>query len=218
MKSFLWRLRSNAAWFPLALAVFTAIYLLLSYADIRYGHHSFYFSHADPFIVSLFVSFAFFMFYTKRYTYEEEYLYGRSRRYSFCATQCGAVVYALLFAAYALGVALLVRRSFVSGDVIVPAELYAISAAEIFFNFLSLFVVDMLMFEIADIFRKFKTWKFWAAIAVFAVSIFAVCKIFAVVTSAEWFNYWVGMFVIFPPLVVIAAACDWFMTRGRQYR
>lgn len=218
MKSLLWRLRSNAVWFLLALTVFTGIYLLLAYSELRFFYRSFSFAHADPFLVSMFISFAFFMFFTKRYTHDEEFLYGHSRKYSFCAMQCAAAVYALLFALYALGIALLVRRSFVAGNVIVSTAYYKISAAEIFYNFMSLFIVNLLMFELSDIFRKFRIWKFWAAIAVCAVAVVGVCFLYVNISTLKLFNYWVGMFVIFTPLYVIAAGCDLFTTRGRQYR
>ncbi len=218
MKSFLWRLRSNAVWFILALTVFTGIYLPLAHSELRYAYLSFTFTHADPFLILLFVSFGFFMFYTKRYTYDEEYLYGHSRKYSFCVAQCAAAVYALLFACYALSIALLVRRSFFVGDVIASAVFYNISAAEIFYNFLSLFIVGMLMFEVADILRKFRTWKFWVAIAVCAAAVVGMSCLYVNIMTPKWFNYWIGMFVIFSPLLVIAAVCNLFMTRGRQYR
>ena len=218
MKSFLWRLRSNAVWFLLATAVFTGIYLLLAYSELHYSYGSFRFAHADPFMMSLFVSFGFFMFYTKRYTYDEEYLYGHSRKYSFCAAQCAAAVYAVLFACYALGISLLVRRSFISGNVIASADFYGMSAAEILCNFTSLFIVNMLMFEVADILRKFRTWKFWVAVAVCAAAVVGVCCIYINIMTLKQFNYWIGMFAIFPPLFAVATACDLFMTRGRQYR
>lgn len=218
MKSILWRLRSNAGWFLLALAVFTGIYLPIAYSELNYFYMSFGFKHADPFMISLFVGFCFYMLYTKRYTYDEEYFYGHSRKYSFCAARCAAAVYAVMFACYALGVALLVRRSFFTGDVIVSMDFYEISAVEIFFNFASLFVVDMLMFETADILRKFRTVKFWIAIAVCAAAIVAVCIIYVNIMTSDRFNYWIGMFVIFPPLCAVAAACNLFMVTGRQYR
>ncbi len=218
MKSLLWRLRSNAVWFLLALGVFTGIYLMLAYSELRYSYLSFGFEHADPFLASMFISFGFFMFYTKRYTYDEEYLYGHSRKYTFFASQCAAVIYALLFASYALGVALLVRRSYVSGDVIVSANFYKISVVEIFYNFLSLFIVDMLMFETADILRKFRTWKFWVAVAVCAAAVVGVSCLYINIASKQWFNYWIGMFVIFTPLFFVAKSSNLFMTRGRQYR
>lgn len=218
MKSFLWRLRSNVGLFLLALTVFTGIYLLLAYSGLHYSYRSFRFEHADPFMISLFASFGFFMLYTKRYTYDEEYLYGHSRRYAFCAAQCAAAVYALLLACYALGVALFVRRSFFAGDVIASTAYYRISATEIFYNFMSLFIVDMLMFEVADIFRKFRTWKFWVAVTVCATAIVGVCCIYVNILPLKRFDYWIGMFLIFPPLLIVATACDLFMTRGRQYR
>ncbi len=218
MKSFLWRLRSNAVWFLLALFVFTGIYLPIAYSELHYFYLSFRFAHADPFMASLFVSFGFFMLYSKRYTYDEEYLYGHSRKYSYCAAQCASAVYALLFACYALGIALLVRRSFFSGSVIASADFYKISAAELFYNFLSLFIVNMLMFEVADIFRKFRTWKFWVSVAVCVATVVGLYFIYQNIKSLIWFDYWTGMFVIFSPLFAVAAACNLFMTRGRQYR
>ena len=218
MKSFLWRLRSNAVCFLLALAIFTGIYLLSAYSELHYSYLSFRFAHIDPFMISLFVGFGFFVFYSKRYTYEEEYLYGHSRKYSFCAAQCAAAVYSLLFASYALSIALLVRRSFFVNDAITSIDLYKISSAEITYNFISLFIADMLTFEIADILRKFKTWKFWSTIAVCLISIIVMYCIYKNVMSFPWFNYWVGMFVIFPPILVIACLCNLFMTRGMQYR
>lgn len=218
VKSFLWRLRSNAGWFLLALAIFSGLYLLLTNSEIRYSFRGFSFAHADPFLPSMLISFAFFMFYTKRYTYDEEYFYGHSRKHAFVATQCGAVVYALLFSCYAMGVALLVRRSFVAGDVIMSESLYNISALEMFFNFLSLFIVDMLVFEVADIFRKLKTWKFWAAAVAIVATLVTVCLIYVEKSLSNDFHYWKGMFLIFVPLACVAFGSDLFMTRGRQYR
>ncbi len=218
MKSFLWRLRSNACMFLLAMVIFTGIYLPTAYSDLRYFYLNFCFSHIDPFLVSLFVSFGFFMLYTKRYTYDEEYLYGHSRKSSFFAAQCAAVVFALMFACYALGVALLVRRSFFTENIVGTAAVYNISAAEIFLNFISLFIVNMLMFETADILRKFKTWKFWAVVAVLVMAVIAVCYVYVKILPLKRFDYWMGMFVIFLPLFAVAAVCDWFMTRGKQCR
>jgi len=218
MKSFLWRLRSNAVWFLLALAIFSGVYLWLAYSGLRYWYHGFSFSHADPFLPSMFIAFAFFMFYAKRYTYDEEFLYGHSRKCAFVSAQCGAVVFSLLFSCYALAVALLTRRSFAAGDVIMAEPLYNISALELFFNFLSLFVVDMLMFEVADVLRKFKTPKFWVAAAVVVATLVIVCLIYVDKSASVGFHYWKGMFLIFAPLLVVAFGGDLFMTRGRQYR
>ena len=75
-----------------------------------------------------------------------------------------------------------------------------------------------LMFEVADVLRKFKTPKFWVAAAVVVATLVIVCLIYVDKSASVGFNYWKGMFLIFAPLLAVAFGGDLFMTRGRQYR
>ena len=219
MKSFLWRLRSNAVWFLIAMAVFVGIYCLLAYSDIKYMSLSLSFSHCDPFIVCFCVSFGYFLLYTKRYSYDEEYIYGHSRKHAFLSSLVVAIIYALLLAFFALSTALLVRRSILSDQyVISPVDFYRISGMDIGLSWLSLFLINMIGYELALLFRKFKSWKFWLTL-ILIVAVFTILfKIFVYIADCKWFNYWVGMFLIFVPVFVILTVCDFFRTRGRQYR
>ena len=93
--------------------------------------------------------------YTKRYSYDEEYIYGHSRRHAFFSSLGVAAIYSLLFACLVLGSALLVRRSIVSAhDAMVIAELYRLSAVDIILNFISFFFVKYGCIRIGDIIPK----------------------------------------------------------------
>lgn len=219
MKSFLWRLRSNAIWFLIAMAVFVGIYCLLAYADIKYMSLTLSFSHCDPFIVCFCVSFGFYLIYTKHYTYDEEYIYGHSRRHAFFSSLGVAAIYSLLFAFLALGTALLVRRSILTApNVIAPDDFYRISSTDIGLSWLSLFLIGMVGYELALLFRKFRSWKFWMTLAVGVAAFTILYKTLGYIVDNKWFDYWIGMFLIFVPLFVVLTACDFFRTRGRQYR
>lgn len=219
-------MRSNFLRFIVAMAVFTVIYVILVFTKIEYLPNSNTVScldGIDPAAVSGCVSFAFFLFFTKCYSYDEAYFYGQSRKGAFCSALCGAAVYAVMFAFYALGTALLVRRSVLSSaDIGLSADVYRISAAEIFYNFAYLVIVDLIAFELANILRKFRSWKFWIAITV-CIAAFILLYIFNVVLPQSSgiisdFDYWGAMFAVFVPQLIVMAAGDFFMTRGRMCR
>lgn len=217
MKSFLWRLRSNAVWFLIAMAVFVGVYTYLAYTQVYNDSYTLRFEHVNPFLECFFVTFGFFLLYTKRYSYDEEYIYGHSRKHAFLSSWGVAAIYSLLFACLVLGTSLLVRRSILSApDVMAFAELYRISGADIILNFISLFLISMVAYEIAILFRKFKSWQFWLTL-IGGIAIFAgLFRTIYYIMQFNWFNYWVGMFLIFVPLFIFLTVCDFFRTRGRQ--
>lgn len=220
MKSFLWRLRSNAVWFLIAMAVFVGLYIYFAYSQIyTFDIYVLRVDHVNPFIECFFVTLGFFLIYTKRYSYDEEYIYGHSRRHAFFSSLGVAAIYSLLFACLVLGSALLVRRSIVSAhDAMVIAELYRLSAVDIILNFISFFLLSMVAYESAILFRKFKSWRFWLTFIGGVGIFFGLYRAVYYIAQFKWFNYWVGMFFIFVPLFVVLTVCDFLRTRGRQYR
>lgn len=218
MKSFLWRMRSNIGWFLAALVIFTVAYISWAFSNI-----DFCLQYVSPVVWSMFVAFAFFFIYAKRYTYDEAFLYGESRKGAFGAITSGATVFALIFSFYVLGLALLVRRSAISmSDSIVSIDVYRLYGWEIFANFMHIFICNMIVFETANLLRKFKTWKFWLIFAGCLV-IFLLMGYFLIWNPmnggySEEFDYWSGMFSVIIPLIFVMIACDVFMSRGRQYR
>lgn len=226
MKNFLWRMRSNAIWFLAALILFTGAYLGWAYYNIEYSYSGqcSVLVGVSPVVISLFVGFAFFFVYAKRYTCDEAYFYGESRIGAFGSATCGAVAYSIVLALYALGMSLIVRRNILSDpDLIVSSDLYHLSFLELFANFMHMTFCNIAMFEAANLFRKFKTWKFWVT-AMVCIAAFICLGWFCVLVpldsyeSMQSFNFWGGMFSFLIPFVIILLSGDIFMTRGRQYR
>ncbi len=221
MKSFLWRMRSNILWFAIALILFTGAYLGWAYGGLSGSGPL---EQVSPVVWSMLVAFAFFFIYTKRYTYDEAFFYGESRKEAFGAVTCGATVFALIFSFYALGLALFVRRSVISmSGQIAAIDVYTLHWWEIFANFMHIFVCNMIAFETANLFRKFKTRKFWLSFAVcFAVFLligyYLIWKPMNNDDISYKFNYWSGMFAVIIPLIFVMMAADIYMSRGRQYR
>ncbi len=219
MKSFLWRMRSNIGWFLAALVVFTVAYLCWAYCNIENC-----LMYISPVVWSMLVAFAFFFVYAKRYTYDEAFLYGESRREAFGAVTCGATVFALIFSFYVLGLALFVRRSTIplTGE-IAAFDVYNLHWWEILANFMHIFVCNMIAFETANLLRKFKTWKFWLVFAIcFLVFVLMGYYLIWMPMNSDGisyeFNYWSGMFSVIIPLIFVMMAADIYMSRGRQYR
>ena len=219
MKSFIWRMRSNFGYFLAAMTLFAVIYVIIAYKNVRLFPNSGMarcLDGIDPTIVSACVCFAFFFICAKRYTYDEAYLYGQSRKGAFLSGLSSAFVYASVFACYALGIALLVRRAILSSPgLVVSANLYDVTAVEVFFNFLYLVTVNMIAYETANLLRKFKSWKFWIVFAV-CIATFAVLYIFIVVLPQSrdiaHFNYWSAIFSAFIPQLIIMILGDFLIS------
>lgn len=228
MKSFLWRMKSNVAYFLAAMALFAVIYIPLAYSEFYYSDTLYFvqcLQHTDPIIVAFCVCFAFFFICSKRYTYDEAYLYGQSRKGAFGSAFCSSAIYAVLFACYALGVALLVRRAILSApNFAVSSDIYRISADEIFYNFALLAVIDLVAYEAANMLRKFRSWRFWLTLAV-CVTTLVFLVIFNVILPQQnsggvygAVKYWSAMFSVLIPQAAIMIAGDFIMTRGRLCR
>lgn len=224
MKSFLWRLRSNAIWFLIAMVLFTVIYVWWAYAGYEYQMDKVYcLDRISPVVILLFTCFIFFLIYTKRYMYDEEYLYGHSRKTAFCSAQCCAALFSVLFALYAFSVALLVRRAILSASYIATSdELYKIPASDVLCNLVFIFVVNMLAFETANILRKFKTWKFWVSFIVCLTLVITMVLLFVLNPADQHAlnqnNYWLIMISVFTAQLIFMIGCDFLLTRGRQYK
>ncbi len=226
MKSFIWRMRSTAVWFLAVTALFTVSYLAWAYCNVQppeaYNGGLSDLSGISPIVISMLSIFVFYLIYAKRYTFDEAYLYGESRSAAFASAICGAAVYATVFAFYALGLALFVRRGILSASYMaVSADLYRISAAEVFLNFAQLFLTDMIAYETAAMLRKFKSWKFWIAAAVGIAAAVVLGVIFVLKPMEDIysnFDFWKAIFTLLVPLTVIMIVCDIFMTRGTQCR
>lgn len=224
MKSFLWRMRSNIGWFVIAVVLFSVMYVWYAYGRVTCldsGSVS-CLRGISPMSISYFCCLAFFFIYAKRYTYEEAYFYGQSRKGAWGTALCGAVAYGVLFSGYALGLALLVRRGILSApDMAVPSELYTISAKDLLYNFLSLVITNLLAYETANLLRKFKSWKFWITV-VSCIALLVLLYIVFVVnrqtgnSATATFDFWQAVFGVFGPLLALMTIGDFFMTRGKQ--
>ncbi len=223
MKDFIWRMRTTAVWFLAALAIFTGAYCLWVYSNVhvpKNGGDVECLDGISPIVVSFLVAFVFFFLYAKRYFYDEAYLYGETRKEAFGAAFSGAAIYAVIFAFYVLGLALLVRRSILSmPDVAVSIKVYDISPAEIFYNFAYLVIINLIAYETANLLRKFKSWKFWL-VAIISFGLFAGLGTLLMLTPdvMEEIGYWGSAFLLFVTMLIVMTAGDIFMTRGRQYR
>lgn len=226
MKSFLWRMRSNISWFVIAVILFSVVYTCHAYGRItNLDSGSVSCLHGvSPIVISYLCCLVFFFIYAKRYTYDEAYFYGQSRKGAWGTALCGAVTYGVIFSCYALGLALLVRRGILSApDMAVPLELYIISAKELLYNFLSLAVINLIAYETANLLRKFKSWKFWATAGSCIVLLVLLYIVFVVNrqtgnSATATFDFWQAIFGVFGPLLALMVIGDFFMTRGRQNR
>ena len=218
-------MRSNLIYFAAATVLFTVIYIVVAFSNIRSNpdsHSVWCLEGIDPTIICGGVSFAFFLICTKRYTNDEAYLYGQSRRTAFLSAMITAFVYSTLFACYALGVALLVRRSVLSApNLAVSADLYLLSVKDILCNLIFLVIVNLIAYEAANILRKFKSWKFWITFIV-CIAAFVVLYIFIVAIPQSKnianFEFWGAMFAVCVPQLLIMSICDFLMARGRLCR
>lgn len=225
MKAFIYRMRSNVGYFSASMAIYAVIYLLLAYSRVKPHFDSNMvrcLDGIDPTIISGCICFAFFFVCAKRFTYDEAYLYGQSRKGALLSALASAAVYALLFAFYALGLALLVRRSVLSSAYLaVSADQYNISATEMFCNIVYITTVNLIAYEAANLLRKFGSWKFWVSLAVFVAS-FIVLYVFIVAIPQSKdptrFDFWRASFATFIPQLTVMFFCDFFMSRGRQVR
>lgn len=221
MKSFIWRLRSNYLFFLVAIALFTVIYIIMGYSSIEYHpyrHEVSVLSYADPMILSAFVCFAFFLICSKRYTYDEEHLYGNTSKLAICSSLLASFIYVVMFSCYALGLSLLVRRGILSVDrLAVSKDLYDLSALEIFQSFASLIIINTIAYEVANILRKFRSWKFWVTLVSCAI-IFYVSMGAVLTLPQKHLSYWELYFALTSIALVIVTVGDILMTKGRQYR
>ena len=229
MKSFLYRMRSNVGWFAAAMALFAAVYAWWASFNVRYygmgGTTQIIadcLSGVSPIVLSYIACLLFFFLSSKRYSADEEYLYGHSRRYAYSAAYLSSAVYAALFALYALSAALLVRRAILSApDMAVPADVYDIAGWELTANLAYLILINLIAYESANLLRKFRSWKFWLTVVGCggALLLLAVVFLFGRQTGVtNESHFWPQMFSVFGPLWVVMTACDLYMTRGRQYR
>ena len=229
MKSFLWRMRSNVGWFVAAMALFAAVYAWWVSFNVRYrtmgGTTQIIadcLSGISPIVISYIVCLSFFFLSAKRYSADEEYLYGHSRRYAYVAAYLSSAVYAVLFALYALGAALFARRSVLSApDMAVTTDVYDIAGWELAANLAYLVLINLIAYESANLLRKFRSWKFWLTVIVCGgvLLLLAVVFLFSRQTGVtQESHFWPQMFSVFGPLLAVMTACDLYMTRGRQYR
>ena len=219
-------MRSNIVYFLAALALFTAVYVVVAYTNVVYFPESDYvkcLSAIDPTVICGAFCFGFFLICTKRYTYDEAYLYGQSRKGAFFSALACAAVYAVTFALYALGVAILVRRSMLcSPELAVSADLYRLTATDILYNLAFLITVNLIAYEAANLLRKFKSWKFWVTII---VCIATLAVLYIVITDnrvdndgVEKIKWSVSMLLVFVPQLLIMISGDFLSARGRVSR
>lgn len=130
---------------------------------------------------------------------------------------------AATFALYALGVAILVRRSMLcSPDLAVSVDLYRLTATDVLYNLAFLVIIDLIAYEAANLLRKFKSWKFWVTII---VCIATLVTLYIVITDnrmdndgAEKIKWSICMLLVFAPQLVIMIVGDFLSARGKVSR
>ena len=213
MRSFLWRMRSNVGWFAVAMALFTAVYIVLYARAVRQSDGGF--SYAEPAVSPLGpaggCTLAFFLLFARRFTNKENYLYGASRRAEYLSGLGAAACWAVLSALYAFFVSRLIRCCF-------PAAggHAAVGADECFAGFALLFVVNMDAYGVAAILHDGRTRRFWAALLFCLAAAGFLLWVFWLSGSVE--GYWVPRFATFGAFLPVVFTAGFLMTRGRQYR
>ncbi len=234
MRSFLWRLKSNTPTFIAVCILFTAAYAVAffsSLAVMEYGFtqegslygilHAVIGPYFTPVKTAGASAAIFFFFYAKTYTPYEAYLYGFSRRQNRRVSLAAAVVYAGLFAMYAVAVAAVTRMLYFSVRWAEP-DIYRLPADEYFLNFAVIFMFGLLSYAAANSLRCFRSARFWVgetACVLLWILLFLFTEkalpgqpLFGRIWS------WDRLWYMFLPVTVAYGLFNVVMTIGRQKR
>ena len=234
MRSFLWRLKSNTPIFIAVCLLFTAAYTAAFFASLAVMEYGFttegslygvlhavvgpYFTPVKTAGVSAAV---FFFFYAIKYPPYEEYLYGFSLRQNRRGSLAAAVVYAVLFAMYAVAVAAVTRLLYFSVRW-AESDIYRLPAGEYFSNFAVIFMFGLLSYAAANSLRRFRSVRFWAGetacillwilLFLFTEKVLPGQSLFGCIWS------WDRLWYTFLPVTAAYGLFNVVMTIGRQKR